>query len=55
MFLYSGTSSNIDPFSADTNVPIDPASKESVSNVVNSGTKVTDRVDLSKVNRKNKK
>ncbi len=39
----------------DTNVPIDPASKESVFDVVNSGTKLTDRVDLSKVHRKNEK
>ena len=39
----------------DTNVPIDPANKESVSDVVISGAKVTDRVDLSKVNRKNEK
>jgi len=39
----------------DTNASIDPANKESVADVVVSGAQVTDRVDLSKVNRKMKK
>jgi hypothetical protein len=38
----------------DTGVPIDPANRESVANAVASGAQVTDRVDLSKVNRKHK-
>jgi len=39
----------------DTNDPIDPASKESVAEAVISGAQLTDRVDLSKLDRKNKK
>jgi hypothetical protein len=36
-------------------VPIDPANKESVSDVVVSGVQVTDRVDSSKADSKSKK
>ena len=39
----------------DTIDPIDPASKESVAETVISGTQLTDRVDLSKLDRKSKK
>jgi hypothetical protein len=39
----------------DTNTSVDPANKKSISDVVVSGAQVTDRVDLSKANRKNKK
>ncbi|MGH9975497.1 MAG: hypothetical protein ACRD8Z_06635 [Nitrososphaeraceae archaeon] len=39
----------------DTKAPIDPANKESIDDVVVSGTQVTDRVDLSEVNRRIKK
>ena len=39
----------------DTNDPIDPASKESVTEAVISGAKLIDRVDLSKLNCKSKK
>ena len=39
----------------DTNDPIDPASKESVTEAVISGAQLTDRVDLSKLNCKSKK
>jgi hypothetical protein len=39
----------------DTGVSIDPANRESVAGAVASGAQVTDRIDLSKINRKNKK
>jgi hypothetical protein len=39
----------------DTGIPIDPANKESVADAVGSGAQMTDRVDLSKANSKNKK
>lgn len=39
----------------DTNDVIDPASKESVAEAVISGAQLTDKVDLSKLDRKNKK
>ena len=39
----------------DTNNVIDPASKESVAEAIISGAQLTDRVDLSKLDRKNKK
>ena len=39
----------------DTNDPIDPASKESVTEAIISGAQLTDRVDLSKLNCKSKK
>ena len=39
----------------DTNDPIDPASKESVAGAAISGAQLTDRVDLSKLDRKSKK
>jgi hypothetical protein len=39
----------------DTNDPVDSASKESVAEVVISGAQLTDRVDLSKLDRKSKK
>ena len=40
----------------DTNVPIDPASKESINDdAINSGAQVTDRIDLSEVDGRNKK
>ena len=39
----------------ETNDPIDPADKESVAGAVISGAQLTDRVDLSKSNYKNKK
>lgn len=41
--------------SEDTNDPIDPADKESVAGAVISGAQLTDKVDLSKSNHKNKK
>jgi hypothetical protein len=39
----------------DESAPIDPASKESVAGAIISGAQLTDRVDLSKSDRKNKK
>jgi hypothetical protein len=39
----------------DINDVIDPASKESVAEAVISGAQLTDRLDLSKLDRKNKK
>lgn len=39
----------------DTNVPIDPANKESINEAIISGAQLTDRVDLSKLKPKNKK
>ena len=39
----------------DTNDPIDPASKESVTEAIISVAQLTDRVDLSKLNCKSKK
>jgi hypothetical protein len=40
----------------DTNVPIDPASKESINDdAINSGAQVTDRIDLFEVDGRNKK
>ena len=38
----------------DTNNLIDPANRESVAKAVISGTQVTDKVDLSKLDRKSK-
>jgi hypothetical protein len=40
----------------DTNVPIDPASKESINDdTIDSGAQVIDRIDLFEINGRNKK
>jgi hypothetical protein len=39
----------------DTGIPIDPANKESVADAVGSGAHMTDRVDFSKADSRNKK
>jgi hypothetical protein len=39
----------------DKNDFVDPASKDSIDDIVVSGTRVTDRVDLSEINGRNKK
>ena len=47
---------NQDLIREDTNVPIDPASKESINDDANnSGAQVTDRIDLFEVDGRNKK
>jgi hypothetical protein len=39
----------------DIGIPIDPGNKESVADALGSGAQMTDRVDFSKANSKNKK